>query len=212
MTTTPRGVFSPDDSDDWDLTVDLAAMAVSIDTALLAGSGLESALPATATNGSTYYATDTNMQFVRKGGAWKRSPNRFVGARLVKNIAQSTTTSTSSISWNSVGAEFDTDNMYSLATTTRLNIPFPGVWEVGFVLRTAGTGGFTARIGVNGSGRTDTEWGSGGAAGGASTVGATEILNLSTPGYVYVQAEANAAGTTYNAPACRFWATYLGEI
>lgn len=34
MPTTPRGIWTPSDSDDWDLTVDLAAMAVSIDDAI----------------------------------------------------------------------------------------------------------------------------------------------------------------------------------
>lgn len=34
MPTTPRGIWTPADSDDWDLTVDWAANAVSIDTAI----------------------------------------------------------------------------------------------------------------------------------------------------------------------------------
>lgn len=34
MPTTPRGIWTPSDSDDWDLTVDWAANAASIDTAI----------------------------------------------------------------------------------------------------------------------------------------------------------------------------------
>lgn len=36
MPTTPRGIWTPADSDDWDLTVDLASMALSIDSAISA--------------------------------------------------------------------------------------------------------------------------------------------------------------------------------
>ena len=34
MPTTPKGIWSPDDGDDWDLTIDLAAMAISTDAAI----------------------------------------------------------------------------------------------------------------------------------------------------------------------------------
>ena len=39
MPTTPKGIWSPDDGDDWDLTIDLAAMAISTDAAIPGDSG-----------------------------------------------------------------------------------------------------------------------------------------------------------------------------
>lgn len=79
MPTTPLGIWTPADSDDWDLTVDLAAMGTSIDTAIgtVSGNikyqaGLTSARPAagSVTEGFLYYATDTNTLWRRNETTW----------------------------------------------------------------------------------------------------------------------------------------------
>ena len=78
MPTTPLGVWTPDDGDDWDLTIDLAAMAISIDAALIAGAtrviGTDAErIAATAPllrNGLEFYATDTGIEWRYTSGAW----------------------------------------------------------------------------------------------------------------------------------------------
>lgn len=74
MPTTPRGIWTPDDSDDWDLTVDLAASALSTDAAIgnsqNALRGLTSAMPPAGQEGRTYYATDTNRSWFDNGTSW----------------------------------------------------------------------------------------------------------------------------------------------
>ena len=75
-------LWSPDDSDDWDLTIDLAAMQVSVDSAL---SVIERApLSLDMTNaerlaiiapqlrrGLVVYATDTKIEWRYDGSAWR---------------------------------------------------------------------------------------------------------------------------------------------
>lgn len=81
MPTTPLGVWTPDDADDWDLTVDLAAMAVSVDTVIT-----DSITSAAGTNanrlslvepllkdGLQFYATDTNTLWRYVAGGWRRA-------------------------------------------------------------------------------------------------------------------------------------------
>lgn len=84
MPTTPRGIWTPTDGDDWDLITDLAAFAVSVDTAIGAAlSGLplptryigtdaeRSALTApNLRNGIEFQTTDTNLIWYRVSGAW----------------------------------------------------------------------------------------------------------------------------------------------
>lgn len=74
MPTTPLGFWTPDDSDDWDLTVDLATTAISIDTAVAANRnalrGPFANIPAFGIEGRTYYATDTNQSWFDTGSAW----------------------------------------------------------------------------------------------------------------------------------------------
>jgi len=79
MPTTPRGIWSPNDGDDFDIITDLAAMGVSIDTAIgaVAGTiqfrtGTTANRPAVGavTKGYLYYATDTNVLWQHNGTAW----------------------------------------------------------------------------------------------------------------------------------------------
>lgn len=80
MPTTPRGVWTPNDGDDFDLITDLAATGVSIDDAIgvVAGTvqyraGLTSARPAVgaATKGFLWFSTDTNVLWRHSGTAWE---------------------------------------------------------------------------------------------------------------------------------------------
>lgn len=74
MPTTPLGIWTPDDTDDWDLTVDLAATAISVDTVVSSSRnalrGLDAAKGAAGTEGRTYYATDTNRSYFDDGTNW----------------------------------------------------------------------------------------------------------------------------------------------
>lgn len=93
MPTTPGGIWTPDDNDDWDLTVDLAAMAVSIDdsvqsyvdSAILSIQESLDKLPASIESGSVAVtstaANTTTSQFVPfPPGAFMTPPNVTVTA------------------------------------------------------------------------------------------------------------------------------------
>ena len=88
MPTTPNGVWTPDDSDDWDLVTDLAAMAVSIDNAFgtppVSFLGTEAERAALAApklrNGVTFRTTDTNITYHRSAGAWRIAPGTVLGS------------------------------------------------------------------------------------------------------------------------------------
>lgn len=78
MTTSALGVWTPGDSDDWDLTIDLAAMANSIDTVLLSryqrSSATAAGLGTGLFNGQTAWVTGTNPGlYFWNGTAWIRS-------------------------------------------------------------------------------------------------------------------------------------------
>lgn len=93
MPTTPRGIWTPGDSDDWDLVTDLAAFAVSVDTAIGAVAatvplptrylGLDAARIALAApdlrNGIEFQTTDTNLVWTRRSGAWFIAPGQVLG-------------------------------------------------------------------------------------------------------------------------------------
>ena len=79
MPTTGLGIVTPDGSDGFDLTIDLAAMAISIDSAILAHAGRiigtdaqRIALSGPALkNGLEWYSTDTNLGWLRASGTWR---------------------------------------------------------------------------------------------------------------------------------------------
>ena len=78
MPTTPLGIWTPDDSDDWDLTVDLAANAISVDDAITdAFDGVRyfvgtnaNRLAHTPASGDHWRTTDTNLDWVYRSGGW----------------------------------------------------------------------------------------------------------------------------------------------
>lgn len=85
MPVTTRGVWTPADSDDWDLTVDLAAMALSIDSALATnesnaaanswfGSGTiaqrDALLPPVRKTNYVWRDSATGLTFYYNGSAW----------------------------------------------------------------------------------------------------------------------------------------------
>lgn len=60
MPTTPGGIWTPDDNDDWDLTVDLAATAVSIDDAISAAVSDVSASTPLVQRGTTNFVGNSS--------------------------------------------------------------------------------------------------------------------------------------------------------
>lgn len=81
MATTPRGVWTPDDTKNYDLTTDLATMAVSIDTAISAvdkpqafrtGTAAQRiAALASSPEGTTWQDTDGHLgRSVKQNGKW----------------------------------------------------------------------------------------------------------------------------------------------
>lgn len=79
MPTTSLGVWTPGDTDDWDLTIDLAAMALSVDEAItmnasrIIGTDAQrlSASAPSLREGLQFYTTDTNREWFYDGSAWK---------------------------------------------------------------------------------------------------------------------------------------------
>ena len=82
MPTTPKGIWSPDDGDDWDLTIDLAAMAISTDAAIPGTDNVNQQFYGPAAGrtaltgvkpGDTYQEADgSKIQWVQStGGLWR---------------------------------------------------------------------------------------------------------------------------------------------
>lgn len=94
MATTPRGIFSPDDPDAYDLTVDWAATADSVDSALddlearvpnlgLSRAGTDAARTALAgadlVPGLEFWTTDTRLSWRYDGAKWIVAPGQILG-------------------------------------------------------------------------------------------------------------------------------------
>lgn len=76
-TTSPDNIWTPDGTDDYDHTIDLATMADSVQAAVSsvrtganAFKGLLAARPTAGVEGRTYYATDINRGFRDDGTSW----------------------------------------------------------------------------------------------------------------------------------------------
>lgn len=77
-TTSPDNIWTPDSGDDYALTVDLAAMADTVQDAITANKfdlvGLDSARPANGSpglvDGMTWYSTDTGITWRYSGTSW----------------------------------------------------------------------------------------------------------------------------------------------
>lgn len=93
MPVTPRGIVTPNDPDNWDLIVDLAAMGSSIDTAIgNSASGRNgtaaqrTAYTVSATNGFLWQDTDGIKMIWRKDGAvWVPAVWRWSGTTTQMN-------------------------------------------------------------------------------------------------------------------------------
>lgn len=78
-TTSPNNIWTPDSGDDYALTVDLAAMADTVQDAITNNKttfeGLDSSRPANGTpglvSGMTWYSTDTDTLWRYLGGTWR---------------------------------------------------------------------------------------------------------------------------------------------
>lgn len=88
-TTSPDNLWSPDGTDDYDFTIDAAAMQGSVQAALTSIRsrvryfvGTNAArIAATAVEGDIWYANDTNIEWFYNGSAWVRTHGLFVVKR-----------------------------------------------------------------------------------------------------------------------------------
>lgn len=98
-TTSPDNIWTPDSGDDYALTVDLAAMADSVQDALntvknyqVGTEAQRAALgPSSRFDGLKFYATDTDLEWFYDGSAWKLAPG-YLG--LVTQTSNLTLTGT----------------------------------------------------------------------------------------------------------------------
>lgn len=212
MPTTTLGVWTPDDSDDWDLTVDLAATGVSVDSAIIgaqtARRGLAAGRPAFGQEGRTYYATDTDILWYDTGAAWK---NRTPG--ILCQVVSSTglINGTATMSWtNSVADSFlDTRSFFNAGSPTILTMPYTGSYEVAHSIRGNGTAPITANPIINGGAvngyRSSSATGAAGAATHASRV---SLINLTAGDTLSITATSTAVQLgTHN-----FLVKFLGDF
>lgn len=172
--------------------------------------------PSPAT-GDRVYRLDTAMEQEYRGGAWKNRPYGMRGAMLYKNVAQSVVASQVALTWNSTGAQYDTDSMYSTGANTRLTVPtgMQGMWEINYHVRSNGVVGSQAFVVVNGTvihpgGSADI-----GGTGAATNMAGNVTLQLAAGDYVEIQvlaASASGVWVTSNVGANWFSMRYLGEI
>ena len=87
MALTPRGIFSPDSTDGYDVTVDWAATADSIESALVqaANSGVGTTVQRTAAlagfpNGAIWYDTTLSAEYRKVAGVWVATQAPYVSA------------------------------------------------------------------------------------------------------------------------------------
>ena len=216
-TTTDHGIFSPDDGDDWDLTVDLAAMAVSTDDAisglLLSGAtrliGTTADRPAAGVKGRTFYATDTDILWFDNGGAWKnRTPGIYVGAISPTGPINGTNT----LSWLLSASAFngiDTGGFYSAAEPTRITLPYTGTYEIALTGRTNGAAGVTWNGSINGGSPNAYISASGVGVAGAATTGSRTTIMTFTAGDYLTWAQISTATASGNTTIS---VKFLGEF
>lgn len=129
MPTTPLGIVSPDGTNNYDLTVHLAAMGVSIDSAIQKYGNVQkgtatqrASAGATAANGSLWVDTDGTKMLWRRDssatGNWAPAVGRWQGTTSQRNL----------ITYAPTGFEW-----YN-TSTNELNIRNGTVWEAEVVL------------------------------------------------------------------------------
>ena len=203
MPITPNfSLWSPDDSDDWDLTIDLAAMAISIDAAITSATtsliGTDAQRIALASPqkkaGLRWFSSDTGREWVSTSsatGAW--TPVSFSGVSVTTTTAQTTNAAFSPkvVTWN-VKA-FDTDNYHNSGTPSRLTAPVAGYYRVTAKIRTASTtqaGGLS--LALNGVNDNTTRVVTQPSTSGAAFASVTRTLYLTAGQYVEMNSQAEA--------------------
>lgn len=149
------------------------------------GSTAERTAYAYAREGLGWYDTNLDAEFLHNGTGWKMTPGRPSMCILDKNIAQNSANGTVVVTWDNTGAVVDTDNYYSTAQNTRITVPFAGVYDVSYKIRTSGQLPLTTVLKVNGSTIVNRGTGSDvGATGAASNVAVTVPLVLAAGDYI----------------------------
>lgn len=142
MPVTEKGVFSPGDNDDWDLVIDLATMAASIDMAI--ENHPQNYLIDTATNrpapgvrGRTFFATDTGQSFFDDGTAWKNRTR----ARAQLTSSTGSVNGNATLAWTDVLADFSYEHggdFWSASQPTRIALPYAGAYRISYNFRIQG--------------------------------------------------------------------------
>lgn len=128
-TTSPDNIWTPDSGDDYALTVDLAATADTVQTAL---NNVRSSIP------------DLNTALVGQGvGLRTSTPHTTSGTAYTPLV----------ISWNI--EDFDTNNFHAPAQPTRMTASVAGLYQVTAKVRTASTS-FASGLQFGVSGTLDT--------------------------------------------------------
>lgn len=150
--TSPDNIWTPDAGDDYALTTDLASTADTVQDAITAlrgglfsNGGLMSARPAFGQEGRTYYATDTNVEWLDTGTSWVV---KF--ARIRGNVNRSATATTFPASYTNVAANtFWTADVAEgiVAYNACWKIPLAGRYLVSYEIRA--TGAFLSGISIN---------------------------------------------------------------
>lgn len=144
MPTTPGGRWSPSDSDEWDLTTDLATMQVSNETATanalaalpqnyrVGTNSQRLALPvAQLYKGLRFYATDTDMLWKYNGTVWLRDVR--VATWTVSRSSPPNDTVIGDLTLTQVAARTTDTTFYSSVSASQVTVP-PGLYVVTFTI------------------------------------------------------------------------------
>ena len=165
MPTTPLGIWTPGDGDDWDLTVDWAANAISIDEAIsdnssfrrVANAAERDSVYPTPLQGDSVFRLDTGWE-ERYYGQYNPSSNPGgasqagwypVGGAMPRFKALGTSNSNSTSGWNLAPVAFGAESYEEGGFTSSgspdylVTVPYPGIYDisgsVSFASSNAGT-------------------------------------------------------------------------
>lgn len=164
--------------------------------------------------GQVIERTDLNIGERWNGAVWQKTPLRFVGCHIVKEVSMGWATSGVKVPWRTTNKtdQLDTHNFHSTASPTRFTIPFTGWYDLSYSMKSSGIIATTATIIVNGTGISIGDSANVGASGAGTNVQSTGILRLNAGDYVELQITSVATGAgSWNPAACWFDLRYLGE-
>jgi hypothetical protein len=165
-------------------------------------------------NGMLFTETDTGLVWLRRSGAWIITGGRAVAVNINSAVAQGWSTGTPKFQWGGAGSIIvDSDEFFDAGSNTRLTIPYTGLYDVGYNLRSSGIIATATVLFVNGVASSLGNGASVGAGGSGTNPKAETTLDLTAGDYLEVQHTSAATGSGAWVPAqCEFRARLRGML